>query len=187
MIERNAQAQGQLVEDLLDVSRITMGKVRLEVRHLLAATPLQEALEAIKPAADAKNIELVATFDRKAGTILGDAARLQQVFWNILTNAVRFTGSGGHIGVALVRREKTVDVVVSDDGIGIDRAFLPFVFEAFRQADARSTREHGGLGLGLAISKELVELHGGTIEVASEGPGRGATFTVHLPGRTAGW
>ena len=181
VIERNAVAQNQLVEDLLDISRITSGKVRLETEVVPIAVPLREAIEGVRPAIEAKGIDLAVGVDPFAGTVRADATRLQQVFWNLLSNAVKFTPGGGRIGVSLERANGHVVVVVSDSGIGISPDFLPFVFDPFRQADGRFTREHGGLGLGLAICKQLVELHGGEIQASSEGPGRGATFTVRLP------
>jgi PAS domain S-box-containing protein len=184
-IERNAIAQHRLVEDLLDMSRITTGKVRLNPQAIAPAAVLRDAVDGVKPAADAKGIQLTIDCDPTAGTITGDAARLQQVFWNVLTNAVKFTGTGGRIDVALRRDGDHVAAIVRDNGQGIPSEFLPFVFEAFRQADAGFDRALGGLGLGLAIAKQLVELHGGAIVVESPGSGQGATFTIRLPQRTA--
>jgi PAS domain S-box-containing protein len=181
VIERNAAAQAQLVEDLLDISRITSGKVRLELAPLPAAAPLREALESVRPAAEAKGVEVAADIDPFAGTVRADATRLQQVFWNLLSNAVKFTPAGGRVTVHLVRAGDAIVGTVADTGIGIPAEFLPLVFEPFRQADARPAREHSGLGLGLAICRQLVELHGGTIDVRSDGPGRGSAFTVRLP------
>ena len=186
VIERNAVAQAQLVEDLLDISRITSGKVRLEPELLPIAGPLLEALESIRPAADAKRIVLDVGIDPFAGTVYADPNRLRQVFWNLLSNAVKFTAEEQRIGVSLARDGGLIRVAVSDSGQGIAPDFLPHVFDAFRQADGRVQRQHGGLGLGLAICKQLVELHGGTIDAASEGPGRGAVFTVRLPARAGG-
>ena len=183
IIERNAAVQNQLIEDLLDISRITRGQVRLEPTPVPLATVLREAIEVVRPAADARRIALDLDIDPFAGFVNADAARLQQVFWNLLTNAVKFTDPGGRVAATLRRAGDDVEVSVVDSGIGISREFLPFVFEPFRQADARQTRVHGGLGLGLAISRQLVELHGGTIAAASEGPGMGATFIVRLPAR----
>jgi PAS domain S-box-containing protein len=185
VIERNAAAQHQLVEDLLDMSRITTGKLRLEPEPVPVAAVLREAVEGVKPAAGAKGITLSVDLDPFAGTVLADTTRLQQVFWNLLTNAVKFTDPGGRVSASLRRDGGTVEVSVSDTGIGISAEFLPFVFEPFRQGDARFDRAHGGLGLGLAIARQLVELHGGTIDAASGGAGQGATFTVRLPLRTA--
>jgi CheY-like chemotaxis protein/anti-sigma regulatory factor (Ser/Thr protein kinase) len=166
---------------LLDISRITRGQVRLEPTPTSIDAVLREAVEGVRPAADAKRITLDVTIDPGAGMIRADATRLQQVFWNLLTNAVKFTGAGGRV-TASVRRlgEDDIEVTVIDTGEGITADFLPFVFEPFRQADAKLARGHGGLGLGLAISRQLVELHGGTIRASSEGVGRGATFVVRL-------
>jgi PAS domain S-box-containing protein len=185
IILRNAVAQNQLVEDLLDVSRITTGKVRLEAQPLLVMTPLREALESLKPAAEAKRIRVEIQADPFAGSVNGDPGRLQQIFWNVLSNAVKFTPEGGRVLVALDQDSSFVRVSVRDTGIGISREFLPYLFEPFRQADGRFSREFGGLGLGLAICKELVELHGGTIEAQSDGAGRGTTVTLRLPRQTS--
>jgi CheY-like chemotaxis protein/nitrogen-specific signal transduction histidine kinase len=181
VIERNAIAQTQLVEDLLDVSRITSGKMRLDPHTLTAATPLGEALESIRPAAEAKQITLALDIDPFAGSVHADGNRLQQVFWNLLSNAVKFTRHGGRIAIRLERIDRTVEISIGETAPGIAPEFLPFVFEPFRQADARFAREHGGLGLGLAISKQLIELHGGSIRARSDGLGQGATFVVTLP------
>ena len=183
IIARNAIVQNQLIEDLLDISRITRGQVRLEPTPVPLAAVLREAVEVVRPAADARRISLDVDLDPSAGPVNADAARLQQVFWNLLTNAVKFTDPGGRVVATLRRVDDVIEVSVMDSGIGISSDFLPFVFEPFRQADARPARVHGGLGLGLAISRELVELHGGTIAAASDGPGTGATFTVRLPVR----
>jgi PAS domain S-box-containing protein len=182
VIERNAAAQNQLIEDLLDISRITRGQVRLDPAPTLIAAVLTEAVEGVRPAADAKRITLEVEIDPAAGIVTADATRLQQVFWNLLTNAVKFTGPGGRITVRARRVEDDeVEVAVIDTGAGIYADFLPFVFEPFRQADARPVNGQGGLGLGLAISRQLVELHGGTIHAVSDGVGHGATFVVRLP------
>lgn len=180
-IERNARAQAQIIEDLLDMSRIISGKVRLDVQRIDLATVVQDSLETLKPTAEAKDIAIQAVLDPAAGEVSGDASRLQQVFWNLLTNAIKFTPRGGKVQVLLERTNSNVEVSVIDSGEGIKPEFLPFVFDRFRQADASTTRRHGGLGLGLAIVKQLVELHGGNIRVASPGAGRGSTFTVSLP------
>jgi PAS domain S-box-containing protein len=182
VIERNAVAQKQLVEDLLDMSRITTGKVRLEPIPVPVATILREAVEGIRPAADAKGMVVGTDFDRSAGSVRADTTRLQQVFWNLLTNAVKFTPAGGRVDVSLRRDGTSILIVVADTGAGISPEFLPFVFEPFRQGETRLNRVHGGLGLGLAITRQLVELHGGTICATSAGPDRGATFTITLPG-----
>ena len=183
IIARNAVVQNQLIEDLLDISRITRGQVRLEPTPVPLAAVLREAVEVVRPAADAKRIALDVDIDPFAGSVNADAARLQQVFWNLLTNAVKFTDPGGRVAATLRRTGDDIEVSVVDNGPGISSDFLPFVFEPFRQADARLARAHGGLGLGLAISRQLVELHGGTIAAGSAGPGMGATFTVTLPAR----
>jgi PAS domain S-box-containing protein len=181
-IARNAEAQGKLIEDLLDISRITRGQMRLEPSRVDVAALLVESAEGVRPAADAKRITLEVGLDAGVGPITGDGTRLQQVLWNLLTNAVKFTDRGGRVRASVARSSGDVELTVSDTGVGIDPDFLPFVFEPFRQADPGLARRHGGLGLGLAISKKLVELHGGTIVVRSEGAGRGATFVVRLPG-----
>jgi CheY-like chemotaxis protein/anti-sigma regulatory factor (Ser/Thr protein kinase) len=180
-IARNARAQTQLINDLLDASRIITGKLRLELEPVHLVDVLGMAIEALRPAADAKNIRLLPKLDRAAGPILGDASRLQQVVWNLLANAVKFTPRGGSVHIGLRRDESFVELSVEDTGQGIKPAFLPHVFERFRQADSSSDRCHGGLGIGLAIAQHITELHGGTIAVASEGDGRGAKFTVRLP------
>jgi signal transduction histidine kinase len=152
----------------------------------LIAKVLREALEGVKPAADGKGVSLEIDVDPSAGLVLADSSRLQQVFWNLLTNAVKFTDPGGRVAVGSRRDGSTVEIVIRDSGVGIAAEFLPFVFEPFRQADAGFARSHGGLGLGLAITKQLVELHGGEIHAASDGPGQGSTFTVRLRAVTAG-
>jgi PAS domain S-box-containing protein len=180
-IQRNARAQTQIIEDLLDMSRIVNGKIRLDVQRLDLAGVLRAAAETIRPAADAKGVRLQTVLDPQAGPVSGDPGRLQQVFWNLINNAVKFTPRGGQVRVLLERVNSHLEATVSDTGEGIDPAFLPFVFDRFRQADASSTRRHGGLGLGLSIVKQLVELHGGNVRVKSAGPGQGSTFTVSLP------
>jgi len=180
-IYRNAKSQAQLVADLLDVSRIISGKLRLDVRTVDLISIVTAAIDSIRPAADAKSIRLQTMLDPAAGPISGDADRLQQIVWNLLTNAVKFTPKGGRIQVKLQRVDSHVEIVVSDSGVGISKEFLPHVFDRFRQADASTTRIHGGLGLGLSIVHQLVDLHGGTVAVQSEGEGKGATFTITLP------
>ncbi|MGZ5131421.1 MAG: ATP-binding protein [Caldimonas sp.] len=180
-IARNAMAQARLIDDLLDMNRIVSGKVRLEVQPLDVASVVEAAVEVVRPSADAKGIRLRHVLDPHAGTVSGDPNRLQQVVWNLLTNAVKFTPKGGRIEVLLERVDSHLELVVRDNGIGIDPQFLPQVFDRFRQADASTTRAHGGLGLGLSIARQLVELHGGSIQAASDGPGSGATFVVCLP------
>jgi len=180
-IERNAKAQAQLIEDLLDVSRIISGKVRLDVRPISLSHVIEEALEAVRPAAEAKSIRLEVKVDPTAEYLRADPARLQQVIWNLLANSIKFTPAGGEVMVRVRRTAAMAEISVSDTGEGIDPKFLPYVFDRFQQADSSVTRKHGGLGLGLAITRHLVEMHGGTVEAHSEGEGHGATFTVKLP------
>jgi PAS domain S-box-containing protein len=180
-IYRNAKSQAQLVADLLDVSRIISGKLRLDVRTVDLINIVNAAIDSIRPAADAKGIRLQMMLDPAAGPISGDADRLQQIVWNLLTNAVKFTPKGGRIQVKVQRVDSHVEIVVRDSGVGISKEFLPYVFDRFRQADASTTRIHGGLGLGLSIVHQLVDLHGGSVSVQSEGEGKGATFTITLP------
>ncbi len=179
-IERNARALGQLVEDILDVSRIMSGKMQLEVEPVRVVDPTEAAIDAVRPAADAKSIRIHPTLDTHA-FVMGDPGRLQQIVWNLLANAVKFTPKGGRVHVLVERRDSSIAISVKDTGCGIDPRFLPYVFERFRQAEGSTTRLHGGLGLGLAIVKHLVELHGGTISAASDGAGKGALFVVLLP------
>ena len=180
-IERNARMQGQIIADLLDMSRIISGKVQLDVQPLNLNEVLSAALDSVKLSIEAKKLRLRTTLDAKAGLLRGDPGRLQQVFWNLLTNAVKFTPSGGRIDVIMERVNSHVEVCITDTGIGIKPEFLAFVFDRFRQADSSTTRRHGGLGLGLSIVKHLVELHGGSVRVKSGGEGQGATFIVALP------
>jgi PAS domain S-box-containing protein len=180
-IYRNAKSQAQLVADLLDVSRIISGKLRLDVRTVDLLNIVNAAIDSIRPAAEAKSIRLQTMLDPAAGPISGDADRLQQIVWNLLTNAVKFTPKGGRIQVKVQRVDSHVEIVVRDSGVGISKEFLPYVFDRFRQADASTTRIHGGLGLGLSIVHQLVDLHGGSVSVQSEGEGKGATFTITLP------
>jgi signal transduction histidine kinase/DNA-binding response OmpR family regulator len=179
-IERNARAQSQLIDDLLDVSRIITGKLSLDVREVDLVAVVGAVIESTRPAADAKGIELVVNLDPSAARISGDASRLQQVIWNLLSNAVKFTPEGGRIETRLERAGAGARLTVSDTGQGIAAQFLPHVFERFRQADGTTTRQHGGLGLGLAIARHLVELHGGKIEAHSDGADKGTTFVVTL-------
>ncbi len=180
-IERNARIQVQLVEDLLDFNRVITGRLRLSLAPLEPTHVLEAAVDVIRPAAEAKNVRLQVLLDPDAGTVNGDAERLQQVVWNLLSNAVKFTPKGGRVYVRMQREDSHVEIVVADTGTGIAPAFLPHVFQPFRQQDGTVTRTHGGLGLGLAIVRHLVELHGGTIEARSDGEGKGATFVVKLP------
>lgn len=181
VIVRNADAQVQLIDDLLDVSRVITGKMRLDVRSMDPREVVERALDAIRLAAAAKDIRLQSVLDPRAGPVTGDPARLQQVVWNLLANSVKFTPKGGRVQVHLQRVDSHVEIIVSDTGQGIPSAVLPFVFDRFRQADSSSTRRHGGLGLGLALVKHFVELHGGSVAVQSPGEGQGATFIVRLP------
>jgi signal transduction histidine kinase/ActR/RegA family two-component response regulator len=184
-IERNARAQSQLIDDLLDVSRIITGQLRLDIGPVEIAGIIAAAVDSVRPAASAKKIALHAELGPMPVSLLGDATRLQQVAWNLLSNAVKFTPQGGRVDVWLRRINSHVEVRVEDSGQGISADFLPHVFERFRQADGTTTRRHGGLGLGLAIARHLVELHGGTIRADSQGEGRGAAFTFSLPLTTA--
>jgi PAS domain S-box-containing protein len=180
-IERNAQAQAQLIDDLLDVSRIITGKLRMDVRPADPNLFIEAAMEAVKPAAEAKGIRLQKILDTSMISVPGDPIRLQQIIWNLLSNAIKFTMREGRVQVRLERVNSHVEIIVSDTGQGIEPEFLPHVFDRFRQADQRTTRQHGGMGLGLAIVKNLVELHGGSVGAASPGRDQGATFTVRLP------
>ena len=180
VIERNAQSQLTLISDMLDMARISTGKMRLEMAGVNLAAVVGSAIEAIRPAADAKNIKLVT--DLPASTsVSGDADRLLQIVWNLLSNAVKFTGDGGLVVISLRNDMDGVHLTVADTGQGIDRKFLSQVFDRFKQADTSAARRAGGLGLGLALVKDLVGLHGGQVDVESPGPGLGATFSVHLP------
>ncbi|HEY0050766.1 MAG TPA: ATP-binding protein [Pyrinomonadaceae bacterium] len=180
-IDRNTRAQTQIIEDLLDISRIISGKLRLDIRIIELAGIIEAAIESARPAAEAKNIRLHMLLDRKASPVAGDADRLQQVVWNLVSNAVKFTPKGGRIQVCLERINSHVEISVSDTGQGIEPEFLPHVFERFRQGDSSIARRFGGLGLGLAIVRQLVEMHGGTVAATSPGENQGATFTVMLP------
>jgi signal transduction histidine kinase/ActR/RegA family two-component response regulator len=180
-IVRNADVQVQLIDDLLDLSRITSGKMRLDVLPVELPVVLQAAVDAVRPAAGAKGMQIDTVVDPNVRPMNGDPGRLQQVVWNLLMNAVKFSPDGARVELRLQRVDAHVEIVVSDTGKGIAPEMLPHVFERFRQADSSSTRAHGGLGLGLALVKHLVELHGGTVAAHSDGPGRGATFTVKLP------
>jgi PAS domain S-box-containing protein len=181
VIERNGKMLAQIVDEVLDVSRIVSGKLRLSVQRLDPASLLTDAIAIVAPAADAKGIQLRSNIDPGVQAVQADPDRLQQVLWNVLTNAVKFTPSGGTIDVSIAALDAEVEIVVSDTGRGIDPAFLPYIFERFRQADSRFTREYGGLGLGLSIARNIVEMHGGTIHAESEGQGHGSTFRIRLP------
>ncbi|HEX4824097.1 MAG TPA: ATP-binding protein [Candidatus Polarisedimenticolaceae bacterium] len=181
VIARNAKAQSDLIADLLDMSRIISGKIRLEVATVDLSHVIAAAVATMRPAAEAKQIRIDLLLDPSADTIRGDAGRIQQVVTNLLSNAVKFTPKDGRIEIALSKSGSQSEIAVRDTGVGIAPAFLPYVFDRFRQCDASTTREQGGLGLGLAIVKQLVELHGGTVRVDSPGTGHGTTFTVALP------
>ena len=181
IIERNVRVQSQMIEDLLDMSRIEAGKVSLDVQRVDLAAVVAAGIETVRPAANAKEIRLTSAFASVNGIVMGDKDRLQQIVWNLLTNAVKFTPKKGRIHVVIKRIDSHVAIDVTDTGQGIAPEFLGQVFDRFRQADATTTRRHGGLGLGLSIVKNLTELHGGNVQVASQGPGLGATFTVSLP------
>jgi PAS domain S-box-containing protein len=182
VIERNARAQSEIIEDLLDMSRIISGRVRLDVQRLDLSAIVQAAVETARPTADTKGVRLQTIIDPLNGVVVnGDFNRLQQVLWNLLSNAVKFTPKGGRVQVLLERINSYLEISVSDTGDGIKQEFLPFVFDRFRQADASTTRRHGGLGLGLSIVKQLVELHGGSVRAHSDGPGHGSTFVIELP------
>ena len=181
VIERNARMQTQLVEDLLDMSRITSGKMRLDVLPVPPIAFIEAAIETVRPSAEAKGISLIRHLDPATGPINGDPGRLQQVVWNLLSNAIKFTGKNGQVEISLERVSSHVEITVADSGIGIRPEFLPHVFDRFRQEGVSPTNSAGGLGLGLSIAKHLVEQHGGTVHAMSPGEGRGATFSIHLP------
>jgi PAS domain S-box-containing protein len=181
IIERNARAQSQLIDDLLDVSRIITGKLRVDLRHVDPISFVEAAIEAVRPAAEAKGIRVQKIMDTGVSSVSGDPGRLQQVIWNLLSNAIKFTARGGNVQVRLERVNSHIEIAVSDTGAGITPEFLPHVFDRFRQADQRTTRKYGGMGLGLSIVRHLVELHGGTVRAESTGEGQGAVFTVLLP------
>jgi PAS domain S-box-containing protein len=181
-ITRNAQIQVQLVDDLLDVSRIVSGQVRLQMETTPLGDVVRGAIDSVRPSASAKRLQLESHIDPADALVYADRDRLQQIIWNLLSNAIKFTPAEGRVSLWAGSSEGRTEIVVSDDGIGIEPDVLPFVFERFRQADSSTTRRHGGVGLGLAIVRHLTEQHGGTIEAGSAGPGAGATFTVRLPG-----
>lgn len=183
VIHRNAQAQAKIIDDILDVSRIISGKLRLDLRPADLVAVARDAVEVVRPSADARKITLELALPADRCLLAGDPERLQQIVWNLLSNAVKFTDPGGKVTLSIRQEGSEVLVVVSDTGRGIDPAFLPVMFERFKQADSSATRRVGGLGLGLALVRHLVELHGGHVTAASEGPGKGATFTVTLPVR----
>jgi CheY-like chemotaxis protein/two-component sensor histidine kinase len=176
-----AQAQDQIIGDLLDVARIVNGRLRLDIRPVRLIEVLESAIDTVRPAAEAKQIRMQSLLDPAASPLAGDSDRLRQVFWNLLSNAVKFTPKGGRIQIVSQRINSHIEVIVSDTGIGIQPELLPQVFDRFRQGDSSSSRQNPGLGLGLAIVRNLVELHGGTVHAESKGPGQGATFIVRLP------
>ncbi len=180
-IERNANLQVQLIEDLLDISRILQGKLTLNITKINLKSTILSALETMRLAAETKLIQVSTVFEPDVGQVMGDLTRLQQVVWNLLSNALKFTPKGGKIEVRLEQADGYAQIIVSDTGKGISPEFLPFVFDYFRQADSTSTRNFGGLGLGLAIVRNIVEIHGGIVKAKSEGEGKGAIFTVSLP------
>ena len=180
-ILRGAEMQTQLVNDLLDVSRIITGKIRLNLEALDLPYAVQSAVDAIQPTAEAKGVRLQVTIDSSAGTVIGDPDRLQQIFWNLLSNAIKFTSKNGRVQVLVERIDSHIEITVADSGIGIKLDLLPYIFDRFRQGESGPSRSYGGLGLGLAIVRYLVEQHGGTVKAHSAGDGRGSTFTVRLP------
>lgn len=181
VIDRNASAQAQMIDDMLDMARIVAGKLRLETQPVDVLGVVLAAVDVVMPSAAAKGIAVRTSLDPRTPRVLGDQDRLQQVIWNLLSNALKFTDEGGTIDVRLETKAKVARIIVTDTGHGINPEFLPYVFERFRQADASSGRRHGGLGLGLALVRDLVDLHGGTVRASSEGEGKGATFTIELP------
>jgi PAS domain S-box-containing protein len=181
VIENSARAQAQLIGDLLDISRIITGKIRLNVQPLELPPVVEASLDVVRPAANARSIKLSARYDPRAARVSGDPDRIQQIVWNLLSNAVKFTPEGGRVEVRLARAGSHAELSVSDTGVGITPDFIPYVFDRFRQADPSTTRAHGGLGIGLAIVRHLAELHGGEVSAESAGEGRGATFRVRLP------
>lgn len=183
VIERNCRAQAQLIDDVLDVSRIVSGKLQLQIVHCELAEVIRAAIDVVRPAAETKGVRIETVLDLEASHVSCDQVRMQQVVWNLLTNAIKFTPQGKIVRIALARERSTAQIQVTDEGQGISAGFLPYVFERFRQADSSTQRKFGGLGLGLSIVKHLVEMHGGTVRAESGGEGRGAMFTVNLPVR----
>lgn len=181
VIERNGRAQVQIIDDLLDMSRVITGKMRLDVQPADVADAIRAAASAVAPMAASRQIAVTLSFDPRAGRVLGDSSRLEQVFWNLLSNAIKFTPKGGQVDVSTVRRDAHVEIRVADNGQGMPANLLPFIFDRFRQGDGSTQRRHGGLGLGLSLVKHLVEMHGGTVTASSAGPGQGSLFVVSLP------
>jgi CheY-like chemotaxis protein len=180
-IWRNAKAQAQIIDDILDVSRIITGNLYLDLQPLELAPVVENAINVVRPTADAKGIRIETELHNAPAVVSGDSNRLQQVIWNLLSNAVKFTNGGGRVSLTMYQEGPSVEIKVSDTGLGISREFLPYAFDRFRQADSSTTRQHGGLGLGLAIARHLVEIHGGTIRAESDGKGQGSSFTIRLP------
>jgi len=180
-IEQNARVQGRIVDELLDISRIITGKLSLVVEPLMLANVLQPALDSVRVAADAKNLTITSDLNPGVPPISGDPGRLQQILWNVLSNAIKFTPSGGRIDVALRNSDGQAEIAIRDTGVGIRKNILPYIFDRFRQADSSTSRAYGGLGLGLAIVRHLVEMHGGTVEASSEGEGKGSEFRLRFP------
>jgi signal transduction histidine kinase len=183
VIHRNAQLQAKLIEDLLEMNKLTSGTVRLEFAPVDVGAAVESAIQALKPTAETKGVQLSCAVDPELPRIPADARRLQQILWNLLHNGVKFTGSGGSVTVAVTNGDASVRILVQDSGQGISADFLPYVFDRFRQADSSSTRDVGGLGIGLSIAKHLVELHGGSVKASSPGLLQGASFVVDLPVR----
>jgi PAS domain S-box-containing protein len=183
IIERSARMQSQLIEDLMDTARIVKGKLKIEVQPVSLAPLIEKAMDVVRPAAEAKGITLDSRLDQAAGQITGDPDRLQQVVWNLVSNAVKFSDEGGRVEITLGRVDPYIQIIVRDTGRGISPEFMPYLFERYRQADASGARRRGGLGLGLTLVRQLVEMHGGSVDADSDGEGKGATFTVNLPVR----
>ncbi|HVE59837.1 MAG TPA: HAMP domain-containing sensor histidine kinase [Pyrinomonadaceae bacterium] len=181
VIERNAKAQGEIIGDLLDISQIVTGKFTIEQKRVEVAAIIRTTAEALRPQAETKSIDLTVLLDEAEFFVVGDDERLRQIVSNLASNAVKFTPDGGAVSIRATRNAANLEITVSDSGIGIEKEFLPFIFDKFRQADASTTRLHGGLGLGLSIVSHLAELHGGNVSAASEGEGKGAVFTLSLP------
>jgi CheY-like chemotaxis protein/two-component sensor histidine kinase len=181
VVERNTRAQAQLIEDLLDMSRVVTGHLRLEMRRVELPGVIQVAVDAVRPASEAKELEIAVDADAAVGPISGDPDRLQQIVWNLLTNSVKFTNKGGRIEVTLRSEGSDAVLCVKDTGIGMSPELMPHIFERFRQGASSASRTHGGLGIGLALVRHLVEMHGGTVEAHSDGEGRGSMFTIRMP------
>ena len=185
VIRRNADTQARLIEDLLDMNRLLSGNFKLEISRVDVGNLLRATIQGLQPAADAKGVRLTASVDSPPPTVFGDTRRLQQVLWNLVHNAIKFTAKGGQVEIRIRQEGGELEIAVHDTGRGISPDFLPHVFERFRQEDGSATRRAGGLGLGLSISKHLVELHGGTIDASSGGTGEGSTFVVQIPAMAA--